>query len=121
MQSSLLKYWEFQPFQDEKERASQGNSKARRSQESPTSDSDRPHVGRGSNGRSAVDSWRVKWRSFRKGSKGKERESQSSVRNSQAQGEDTKTEKEKPAKKMPVSVPSICFCPVFEMVLVFAL
>lgn len=101
-QSSLLRYWEFQPLND---RAHQPNSKSRRSQEPPASDSnDRSHVGR-----STVDSWRVKLRSFQKASKGKERQRnlpQSSARNSQAQaqGEDARTEKEKekPLKKMPV-------------------
>lgn len=108
-QSSLLKYWEFEPCQEDK-RGNQGTDKRRRPQELPASDPDRPHVGHGPYNRSTVDSLKVKWRSLRRGAKGKERERdlpQSSARNSEsneAQGDSARVEKEKIVKKMPVRV-----------------
>ncbi|KAF9467176.1 hypothetical protein BDZ94DRAFT_1186225 [Collybia nuda] len=93
-QSSLLKYWEFQPVLDHGD--SQDNHQPPHRQGSDASD--RTQVNATSTARR---SFRAKW--FQRGSKGKERDTSNPHRSSQ-NGDATRPikEKEKPTKKMPV-------------------
>lgn len=109
-QSSLLKYWEFEPSEGEKENDSPSNvRRSRRSQASDTSDRTPANAGR-----SFSSKIKSRFRSALKGKeKGKARECDS-TRNSQIQtGENPRMEKpdEKAIKKMPVGI-SLALCVV---------
>ncbi|RDB23416.1 hypothetical protein Hypma_009439 [Hypsizygus marmoreus] len=96
-QSSLLKYWEFRPFEEEEN----SNKRPRRQKSDATSE--RTHVDPGANGTGSSKSKARKW-IFGRGSKGKERESPKPARNSHGgeNGSGSEKPREKPVKKMPV-------------------
>ncbi|KAG5645153.1 hypothetical protein DXG03_006776 [Asterophora parasitica] len=93
-QSSLLKYWEFKPFEEEENH----NDSGRRHSSDATSDV--THVNPGATGTASSKSKR--W-TFRRVSKQKGRESLNLPRTSNAEtGLESEPKKEKPPKKMPV-------------------
>ncbi|KDR77131.1 hypothetical protein GALMADRAFT_66299 [Galerina marginata CBS 339.88] len=102
-QSSLLKYWEFQPKLEEKhQNKGDGNSKhARRQGSSDSHASNQTRVERTSGDHGTGTKSRWGFRSWRGKASKRESEMANGDQTSPAQGEKGK-EKEKPAKKMPV-------------------
>jgi hypothetical protein len=100
-QTSLLKYWGFQPFEDNMDSNNGNDGKRPRRQDSDTT-SDKTHVEPGSNGATSSSKSRWGFRIRNKG-KGKTPRPSQAARTSQAEEEALK-EKEniKPPKKMPV-------------------